>query len=159
MENIEKYLNTMMFIIIAKGLTVGLLVLLLLDIGQQFSYVVITYQFGLLFVAIWAIYLITAYDKNAAKLKAAAEKSTAYLDTCPDFFVRTYDEQDNIICKNTFTTADDRYTYTVFTDDQGISVNVSNLLQTSKTMDGLCDKVDNYSSYPWTEYKAKCDKL
>jgi hypothetical protein len=132
MENIQNYLNTMIFIIIAKGITIALLILLLLEMGQQLSYVIITIQFGLLAVAAWAMYMIIVYDRQSEKLKKDTAGSPAVLETCPDYYVRTYDESDNIICKNSFTSADDRYTYTMFS--AASDLNMSALLEDSKNM-------------------------
>lgn len=157
MENIQNYLNTMIFIIIAKGITIALLILLLIEVGQQFSYIIITTQFGLLAVAAWAMYMIIAYDKQSDKRKKEFAKMSASLDTCPDYYVRTYDESDNVVCKNIFTTADDRFTYSMFST--ATDLNMSALLAGSTNMDTLCDQVSNYDDYPWTEYKAKCNKL
>jgi hypothetical protein len=157
MENIENYLNTMIFIILAKGITIALLILLLLEMGQQMSYVIITVQFGLLAVAAWAIYMIVVFDRQTEKLKKTMATSPAVLETCPDYYVRTYDESDNIICTNVFTTADDRYTYTMFSGASNL--NMSALLNETKTMEALCNKSSIYAEYPWTEYKAKCNKL
>ena len=157
MENIQNYLNTMIFIIIAKGFTIALLILLLIEVGQKFSYVIITVQFGLLAVAAWAMYMIIVYDKQSDKIKKEMANMPAALDTCPDYYVRTYDESDSVVCKNIFTTADDRLTYTMFS--AATDLNMSALLADSKNMDSLCDQVSNYEDYPWTEYKAKCNKL
>jgi len=180
MENIENYLNTMIFIIIAKGITIALLITLLLEIGQQFSYIIITIQIGLLLVASWGIYMIVVYDKQSDKDKKAMASSPAILETCPDYYVRTYDESDNVVCRNQFTTADDRYTYTMFSsgappitgtpvDKCGVPIknvvsaagdlNMSALLASSKNMEELCNQSSLYANYPWTEYKAKCNKL
>ena len=158
MESIKNYLNMMIFIIIAKAITIFLLVLLIFKPMQEASYVIITLQLGLVVIVIVGLIIIARDDSKKAALKAAMHKSKAYLDSCPHYYVREYDNADNIICKNKYTTPDNNLSY-AFYKQGAVDLNVTSLVAEESNMEQLCNQVNKYDNFPWIEFKAKCDTL
>jgi ABC-type multidrug transport system fused ATPase/permease subunit len=154
MENIENYLNTMIFIVIAKGITIALLLLLLFKLGQQMSYIIVSFQIGLLAIAIYAIVVIVKYNKRMNELKIEMGKEEAKLDTCPIYFKR-HIVNDEVSCENE-STLGDNYTKISFPANVTLT-NITSELKRAKTMDGLCANT-TFPSYPWAEFKGKCNK-
>lgn len=153
MENIENYINTMIFIVIAKGVTIGLLLLLLFKFGQDFSYIVVTVQLGILAIAIWAIVIVVKYNRRMKKLKEEMNKRQSSMDTCPIYFKRFVNSEDVVMCENSSTLGDQS---TKFEFSSRPSINLTQTLKDRKTTDVLCDA--DFSSYPWAEFKGKCNK-
>lgn len=157
-KEVTKYLNTLIYLIIIKAIAILSLLLLLFQFGEAMSYMIITYQLGLLCIILFVVWKITHLNKKSKEMKEAAKKSPVILDNCPNYFVRTTDEDDNTMCINSYTTADGKYEY-VFEEASTDSINITDIQSTNENMEALCNLADNYASYPWTEFKAKCDKL
>ena len=164
-DSINNYLNTLIFCIIAKAVTIGLLVLLITDLGWDFVYLIMTIELGLILIVIYAMYTVYKIDKKIkeAKEKYASEKPK--LDLCPDYFVRTVESESNnsnghTVCTNVYTSGNDRYTYTFPTTSNKVDLTTLNANQ--KNMQDLCtnvDKVFDPSGFSWTDLKARCGIL
>jgi hypothetical protein len=157
-KEIEKYLNTLIYLIIVKAVAILSLLFLLFKIGEDFSYVIVTYQLGLLFIIFYVVWKITSYSKARDELREAMKKAPVVLDTCPNYFVRSVDDKDNTICHQIYTTSDGKYEYT-FDTPSTQPINITELQDSSKDMEALCNNSSKYESYPWIEFKAKCNKL
>lgn len=164
-DSVNNYLNTLIFCIIAKAVTVGLLVLLITDLGWDFVFLIMTIELGLIAIVIYAMYTVYKMDKKikAAKEKYATEKPK--MDLCPDYFVRSVvsDETSSsghTVCTNVYTSGDNRYTYTFPTTNQTVDLTTLNASQ--KNMQDMCanvDKVFDSSGISWTDMKARCGIL
>jgi hypothetical protein len=162
METFENYLNILIFLFIAKGSAVLLVMLLLFEWGRKLSYVIVTVIIGMAAVVVIVMFKIAALDSSASNAKSALAKSPPALNSCPEYHVRRVDELGVVKCHNVYTTPDGRYTYTIKASAGGTTsedLNVTELLASSKTMEDLCRQSATYQQYPWTEFKAKCNKL
>ena len=154
--DINNYLNTLIFIIIAKGFTICLLILLIFEFGKQYSYVILMFQLGIFVIVIWAILKIINYDKARDKLKKQLDNAPPYIATCPEYHVLHHDSNNgNKICRNTYVTPNGKTTYEFTNTD----ANISDILRDKKKMSDICDKNSDFINYPWTELKSKCESL
>lgn len=157
MDTITNYLNTLIFVICIKGLSICLLVLLIFDIGQKYSYVILTLIVCLVILVIIALVKIYQFDQKMKELQKAYTNAKPYLSGCPDYYTRVSDEQGNTICKNSYKGADGKYTYTMNSPDVNMSALVDPTV--NKDMTSLCTNLSKFSEYPWSEYKARCNEL
>ena len=156
MESFENYLNVLIFMFLMKGFGVVLVLLFLFDWGRALSYMITTVVIGAIVVIIVMMWRISSLDGRTERIKANMASALPALQSCPEYYVRKIGDNDDVVCHNTYTTPDGRYTYTVGPSEP---VNITEVLANSKTMEELCMKSDNYKQYPWTEYKAKCNNL
>lgn len=159
-DSIKNHLNTLIFVIIAKAVIVGLLVLLIFDWGFNLIFLIMTIVIGLTVIIFYCLYQIYKIDKRIEKAKADAAKAPPLLDVCPDYYVRSVvtDETngDTISCSNIYKTNDGRFEYEFITDN----VNLDEIKDGAKNMNEVCTRVtDSYSSIAWTDLKAKCSLL
>ena len=167
-SDFQYYLNSLIYIIILKSIAVLSLLLFLLpgNTMKYLSYTLITYQITLTIIICFVLYKIVNFNKHLKKLREEQNKSPAVLDNCPMYFTRTIDNDTNdIVCKNTFTTSDNRYTYEIQLptgmDTNDDKLNITKLQDDNKTQEKLCNSYDDSTigSLPWVEYKSKCEKL
>jgi hypothetical protein len=180
-ESIQSYINTLIFCIIAKAITVGLLVLLLTGWGWEMLYLILTVEIGMILIVAYAMYLIYKITKDIEEAKAAAAKQPPMLQVCPDYFVRSAYTKDNVpkgtssstsscskestrvpqegdvICDNTYTTSDGRFIYEFPLQD---TLDLDVIAGNSKTMNDMCAaNTSTYDSISWTDMKSRCGIL
>lgn len=153
---ISSYLNTLIFIIIVKAISVLVLFVLLFDIGWELMYIILTFEIGLVAIIIFAIYAIYALEKKILAKKAAYNNAKSSLDICPDYFVKT----GNNICKNTYDTPDGKYRYTFMgLDNENTIIDLNDIIKENETNIDLCYNSNirtNYDDISWTYLKGKC---
>jgi hypothetical protein len=161
--DIQYYLNTLIYIIILKAIGILSVLLFLFKIGSYISYIVLTYQIVLVVIICYVLYKIVTFNKKLKKQREEEMKAPAILHNCPNFYTREVNDDDEIVCKSSFTTANGKYTYTFLNDidEQMAEQNISTMTYDAGTMETLClnYKEDKHGNYPWIEYKAKCDRL
>lgn len=161
-DYINNYLNTLIFCIIAKAVSVGLLVLLITDLGWDFVFLIMTVELGLIIIVIYSMYTIYKIDKKIKQAYEDSLKEKPKIETCPDFYVRDVvsDETANnghTICKNVYTSGDNRYTYR-FPYSDNIDLNAINT--SAKTITDVCaNNQHTYDTISWTDFKARCGIL
>ena len=159
-DAITSYLNTLIFCIVAKSVTLILLILLLFDIGWAFSYLILTLEIGLVAIIAWTLYSVYKVQKAIDEAAAAASKQPPMLNTCPDYFVRGIDSETNDqICSNTYKTSDGKTTYK-FTSDGTTAIptkDMTTMTNGQKTMNSLCTaQQSDVSGFSWSDLKARC---
>lgn len=162
-DSITNYLNTLIFCIIAKAFTVGLLVLLITDLGWDFVFLIMTIEIGLILIVTYAIYTVYKLEKLIKKAKEDLAKQVPNISTCPDFYVRDTIQDDSspnnrhTICKNEYHSGDKRYSYKFAMSDP---IDLDSLNKQYKTMPDMCYNNQNtYDKISWTDLKARCNIL
>lgn len=90
------------------------------------------------------------------------------INTCPDFYVKTSNGTDGIICNNTYNTPDERYKYIFsYVDDTNVNPDLQNIniRQTfpNTSYREVCTKLNDVSpsnqlnKLAWTNLKSKCE--
>jgi hypothetical protein len=149
-------INTIIFCVLAKAVIVGLLVLLLFDIGMEFQYLILTATMGLFIVIGLTLYRIYQNKKAIDDASIAALKAKPSLDVCPDYFVKSVTQENNVVCDAKYN--GNQYTFTDGTSTSAFpSIPLSEMVQSSNTMSELCTtNVNKYANISWTELKSKC---
>ena len=173
-DSSSSYLNTLIFCIIAKAVTVGLLVVLLLPVKgiANWAYLILTIEIGLLFVIVFTLYKVSVYESSLNALKTSAGSQPAVLDVCPDYFIKNVTSEDTQ-CLSQYTTADQRYQYKFTESSSGGNIppiDLTGILATPtascggfspKTMNDVCTATAGaqYANVSWTDLKSKCGVL
>lgn len=167
----SNYINTLIFTVIAKGISVILLGILIFDPVKPYIVGILTLEIGLLFIIFWSLYSIHQLNISIAKKKNEMMNSKIVNVPCPDYFVRDIDNDNNLICKNDYTTPDGKITYSFKVLNDGTdeetqynnsidTIPVESLLENKKFQD-VCDTYFNensiYEHIPWTGVKPKCN--
>jgi len=173
-DSTSSYLNTLIFCIVAKAVTVCLLVVLLLESAQKMSYMILTIEIGLICIIAFTLYKVAIFQNTLDDMKASSSKKPAALDTCPDYFVKQVGGTGpisasgtpasgsvgttDIQCLSKYTTSDKRYIYQFTESSSGSNVgpvDLTSALTTAssacggtvpKTMDDLCNTVSTSSN-------------
>jgi hypothetical protein len=102
-------------------------------------------------------YIFNKYQEAKTKRILQENIVTGY---CPDYWTKSFDEQNNVVCKNGFASTLNgdlvRYTFSDPKVPSSISLNtITNSANTSK-----CNMYGNDDQFPapWLEMKVKCDK-
>lgn len=151
------YLNTLIFCIIAKAVTVFLLVALLFESMRKYSYLILTVEVCLIAIIAISLYRITQYEKKKAKDAEKTMSSKVAVTTCPDYFVKSM-ESNNATCKKEYTTPNGRLTYIFTGYNSSNNINLDKDFQ-NKDLKGLCVAIagsSNYANIAWTDIKGKC---
>lgn len=157
---VTNYLNTLIFCIVAKGVTVLMLVFLLFKWGQRLAYLILTVEICLIIIIIYSLWRISDYEKRARKDRADNLKAVAQINSCPDYFtknesVANADGSVSTVCNKNYNTPDAKFSYSFAGDD----INLSDTLQHFPTLDVFCNSIasdEKYSHIAWTDAKSKC---
>ena len=157
-NSVHNYLNTLIFCIVAKAITILLLGLLFTDLGKQLAYFIITIEFGLIAVITVSIYQIMEYEKNKRKELSSLRTSKISIQSCPDYFTRRVDHDERAICENKYTSPDNSHVYEFSTGEFA-----PDDLFENKNFGEVCDRMStvggsgpNFNDTAWTDIKAKC---
>ncbi len=156
---VTNYLNTLIFCIVAKAITICMLALLLFDWGKRLAYLILTIEVGLIAIVIYALWSISQYEKKVRKAREDMLKGDANITTCPDYFTKNVitnvDGTTSTVCESMYAAPDNRTTYNF--DIQNI--NMTNELS-RKTLQEACtyvgDKKKNFQKVAWTDLKSRC---
>jgi len=156
---VQNYLNTLIFCIVAKAVTVIMLVLLFTKVGKPLAYMILTLELGMVSVIIFALVQIRKYEKARAAQYEQFLRSAAQVTTCPDYYVREADVYDESTCKNSYRTPDNKYEY-IF---QVPSFTIDKVFTNKMTYADACLRVTasnptgpNFNQIAYTDLKDKC---
>lgn len=158
---VQNYLNTLIFCVIAKTVTVILLSLLVIEKVRYFTFMLLTIELGLIAIILSSLYVISSYNEKVTKLQEKYGKSKISMLSCPDYYVKTIDDG-KTYCQDIYKTPDNKYVYK-FADSMSTNEYKSYAkkipIDTDKTMDEICQNVTTspeYNELSWTSIKSKC---
>lgn len=161
---VQNYLNTLIFCVVAKTITILVLGLLIFEPVRKYVMFLLTIELGLVVVIIYAMRKISSYNKRMAQDAEQLRLSTVNSVACPDFFTRGVGEEGyDIVCKNEYNSPDGKTQYRFIAGSQStIDVIPVDEMFRKKTLEDACKMVnvdgsDAYASIPWTDLKSKCD--
>jgi len=167
--SIQNYLNTLIFVIIAKAISVALFVCIIFNWGWKLLYLISTIILGLICIIAYAMYNIYKIEKAVKKAQEDASKALPFLNTCPDYYVRSnanvpsgdgVTSNVHIVCNNTYTGSDNRYTYIMGAGAGSSNIDLDAMTAQYKTMSELCSaNANTYTNTSWTDFKARCGVL
>lgn len=156
---VQNYLNTLIFCVVAKTVTVFVLGALFLHAVRPYAIFLLTIELGLVVIVIWSLIKIRNYDKRMAKEAEEIINSAVNSVSCPDYYVRSVDEEDiGTVCLNGYTTPDEKYEYK-FKGDASIDAIHIDQMFLKQNLGGACAIVDansSLTSIPWTDIRSKC---
>jgi hypothetical protein len=162
-SGVQNYLNTLIFCVVAKTITVLVLGLLVFPAVRRYAMFLLTIEVGLVLIIFHAMWKISSYDKRMAKEAEQIRTSSMNAVSCPDYYTRGVDEENvNVICTNKYATPDGRLEYKFKTDASIDVIPIDDIFR-KKTLEDACKLVvtdtDMYNSIPWTDIKSKCDVI
>lgn len=176
-SGIQNYLNTLIFCVVAKTITVLVLGLLVFKAVRKYVIFLLTIEVGLVFIVIYSMIKIARYDKRMSVEAEKIRLSSINSISCPDYYVRGPSEKDPsvTVCKNEYATPDQRSVYkfqfeTSTAGESNIDLNLIPIddLFRKQTLEDACKLVSNstietasgiksvYEQVPWTDLHPKC---
>ena len=158
---VRNYLNTLIFCIVAKGVTVLLLIALFFEPVQMFAYFVITVEVFLIVIIVLSLISINKYEKQRRTAMENSLQRNVYIQSCPDYYVSKVDQENNIICNNVYDTPDGRFSYEIGHNNppniKTIEINNEEYRKKKITYEEKCNSlITDYANIPWTDLKANC---
>jgi hypothetical protein len=172
MSNVNNYLNTLLFCVIAKIVSILILIALFAmpSLRRDYIYTALTMVVGLILIIGVSLYRVRQYSQQTEAALAAMRQNLASDATqqCPAYFVKTVNPQSQVVCKNAMRTSDDA---TIQFSGTGTSagvlpdINLATAFGPARdnltTLCGMVGAVPRgaYADYPFTELKDKCAAL
>lgn len=157
---ITSYINTLIFCIIAKAVTLIFLVMLLTDIGWEYKWFVLTVEICLVMIISYTLYKVYKFQKAIDDAAKAAAVAPPMVTTCPDYFVQNVDADGNQICDNTYMTKNTSFKFTSGPNTPVPTQNMTEIIKDKKSMNEFCTgQADNIQKFAWTDVKARCGFL
>lgn len=155
-NNINNYLNTLIFCVISKMITILVLTFLLNEKVRYFSYLLLTVELGLVTIIVSALYVLVSYDKKMSKKQDEYNKNILSNLSCPDYYVQTIDNN-NIICTNVYITPDNKFKYE-FNAGSNQTIQLESNFQ-KKSIEDICNDIQDssYSNVSWTTLRPRCN--
>jgi len=165
----QSYLNTLIFTIIAEGITVLVIGILAIQAVRPFAAFLITLEIGLIVVILWTLYAIHRYHKRMAKQFKLLRNKHVLNVPCPDYYVRDSDDNGNLVCKNDYTSPNGRLKIKFMPNGDDPSANesideikVQNVFE-DRTLQDVCQKELSsegvFGKIPWSSMKPNCPDL
>lgn len=155
---IQNYLNTLIFCVVAKTVTVILLSLLIIEKVRYFSYTLLTIELGLIIIIVLALMVISKYNKKFEKMQSNFGKSRVSVLACPDYYVKT-SQEGMTYCEDLYKTPDGKYIYK-FSEEMPNYFSRIPLENDfiKKTVEEVCQiaNEDDYQKISWSSLKSKC---
>lgn len=162
-KGVQNYINTLIFCIVVKGISIFILVLLLFKFGQRYAYALLTVEVCLILIVIYALLRIRYYENKIVNEYVKQKTSAIDLNNCPDYYVKRI-ENDTVFCSSNYVTPNDKFTYEMAPNDDTLKdINITQISNDGKnTIEGICEIVnDNASDFKtklaWSDLKPHCD--
>lgn len=159
---VQNYLNTLIFCVVAKTVTVVLLSLMVFEKVRYFAFLLLTVELGLIIIIISALIVISSYNTKVTKMQESYGKSKFAALACPDYYMRNI-ENDETYCEDTYKTPDNKFIYK-FSESMSTPEyrNYAKKIpiDSTKTVDELCQKIataPEFKEFSWTSIKSKCN--
>lgn len=156
-QGVQNYLNTLIFCVIAKAITIFILAFMVNEKVRYFSFFLLTVEIGLVVIIISALIIIAIYDKRMSKQRDNYNNAKLSSITCPDYYIQT--SQDGVrFCEDRYTTPDKKFTYIFNLSSDGYlsKIPIETDFQKQK-IDDICNKIQSYSNLSWTSVRSKCN--
>jgi hypothetical protein len=156
---IQNYLNTLIFCVVAKIVTVILLSLLIIEKVRYFSFMLLTIEIGLIAIIVSALFVISRYNKKYQKMQNEFRKSKVSVLACPDYYVKT-SQEGSTYCEDIYKTPDGKFIYKFSEDLPNYFARIpieSDFIK--KTVEEVCQLTNesNYANMSWSSLKSKCN--
>lgn len=166
-SQVHNYLNTLIFCIIAKIVSILLLIALFVNryLLENWSYTVLTIVLGFIVIIIWSMLSIISYSNRAKKAneQAANDLLKRAQQQCPNYFVKTVDDNGETLCDNTYASPNEGSSIRFMDSNLSMLPSFSNVLFASESnisVDVMCQAVTNpnweFANYPFTDIKEFC---
>ena len=144
----SRYVNTMVFAIVAGIISLMLLLLIMnaSDMVKQYSVFIITVEVGLVLIILTAIYRIVRFERKLRKENEVGLRNKVNVQTCPDYWTRSGDT-----CTSELVTP--AYTLKLAGEKRTLDLNAYN----NKTVADVCAQVKDNKILPWTDVVSVCD--
>jgi hypothetical protein len=158
---VQNYLNTLIFCLVAKG--VSIVVLILLIKFPDWAYCFLTIEIIIIIIVVVSLLRVTSYEKTLSKARESLKAQPVTLANCPDFYTKEFDGQATQ-CHNTYNTPDGRYTYAIGTGSLD-KINLDGISKSGlRTLEEVCDVIGNsgsdyMSTIAWTDIKPRCTTI
>lgn len=166
-KQVNNYLNTLIFCIIAKFVSILLLIGLFVSpyLRTNWTYGILTIVVGLLLIILASMLSILSYSKQAEDaLKAAGNAIVAKAQQqCPMYFTKYYNEaNDRVTCCNNYLSPNGTaIPFFSSNESSDMLLQTSNdFFKNSSNLDTMCQTVNSaswaYANYPFTDIKEFC---
>lgn len=154
---VHNYLNTLIFCIIAKIISILLLIgLFFSKTMRTYAIAILTIEIGLLLIIIHSLYSVIAYNNMLKDRLDKANDVTYTVTNCPHYFVREVSSNGKSDqCLNTYKTPDGVYSFEFQRNKQAVE-NVSMTDMQGKKLSDICANITEYDGHPWTDLKTTC---
>lgn len=161
---VQNYLNTLIFCIVAKAVTILILALVFTKLGGQLAFLLLTIELGLITIIFLALWKIHRYEKLKKEELERLLNQEVFISSCPDYFTRQVRSEagvDQSFCINTYKTPDGSNTYQFDIGEFNIDTTFSQDKDKKKFID-YCTRLRDKNSPPnfervaWTELKERC---
>lgn len=156
-SGIQNYLNTLIFCVVAKTISIFVLAFLINEKVRYFSYFLLTIEVGLVVIIIAAIITISNYDKKMSKQAADFRKSQVSNINCPEYYIKT-SMNNEVYCEDSYTSPDGRISYN-FSSNASYLKNIPLEEQfLRKDFETACANINQngLSNISWTSLRSKC---
>lgn len=153
--NITSYLNSVIFCLMAKCISLFIIALVLFIPNCPYKYFLLTLELGLMVIISVSLFAISQNNKDSEKTLQNFLSTPPDVTTCPDYFVQSSDGV-NTTCLNKFTTADAKLTYTFGSQN----INLADIVPNDKTkIADVCNTIKQYTNIGWSDLRGQCEVL
>lgn len=156
------HVSTMIFCMVAGLISIGLLLLLLFvnSVKENFPFLIITLEIGLLLIITNAIFSIYSYEGKVYMLSRIQKYQRVSATTCPDYYTMNV-ENGKRFCQNKYVNAKGDTMRYIFPSGSGADrVDIITNFD-GKLLQDVCKTLDtpDYKDIPWTDMRPKCDEI
>ena len=163
----QSYVNALIFTTITEACTVIIFGLLAFEMFHPYIAFFLTLLVGLIIVILWTLYKINLMDRDLKKQIRIIRDSTAINVPCPDYYVRTSNNDRDIVCENGYITPDKRFKYKFYDEEADNNENIDEInLTTTFEGEPLQEVCENefeengkFRNIPWTAVRPSCQNL
>ena len=163
----QSYVNALIFTTITEACTVIIFGLLAFEMFHPYIAFFLTLLVGLIIVILWTLYKINLMDRDLKKQIRIIRDSTAINVPCPDYYVRTSNNDRDIVCENGYITPDKRFKYKFYDEEADNNENIDEInLTTTFEGEPLQEVCENefeengkFRNIPWTAVRPSCHNV
>lgn len=108
----QNYLNALVFSMFVKAISVLILGMFVFSFVKPYVVFLLTLEIVLIAILIYSLYVIGTYEKKQKDIQKKLMEAKVLNPPCPDYFVRSVDEDGALTCKGEYITPDGGLKYT-----------------------------------------------